>query len=104
MRFGIGKDLGLVLARGVIVSLITVFLLLPSLALLSYKLIDKTTHRSLIPSFKGFSRVVTRIAIPIVILALWLPFLRTSDRDRMTSFMEDVRILRIRVPGTTPLS
>ncbi len=70
MRFGIGKDLGLVLARGVIVSLITVFLLLPSLALLSYKLIDKTTHRSLIPSFKGFSRVVTRIAIPIVILAL----------------------------------
>jgi predicted RND superfamily exporter protein len=72
MRFGIGKDLGLVLARGVVVSLLTVFLLLPSLALLSYKLIDKTTHRSLIPSFKGFSRIVTRLAIPVVILALLL--------------------------------
>lgn len=70
MRFGIGKDLGLVLARGVVVSLITVFLLLPSLALLSYKLIEKTTHRSLLPSFKGFSRVVTRAAVPIVILAI----------------------------------
>jgi predicted RND superfamily exporter protein len=72
MRFSIGKDLGLVLARGVVISLITVFLLLPAFALLSYKLIDKTTHRSLLPSFKGFSRVVTRIAIPVVILALLL--------------------------------
>lgn len=70
MRFGIGKDLGLVLARGVIVSLITVFLLLPALALLSYKLIDKTTHRSFLPSFKGLSKVVMKITVPVVILAL----------------------------------
>ncbi len=70
MRFGIGKDLGLVLARGVIVSLVTVFLLLPALALLTYRLIDKTTHRSFLPSFKGLSRLVVKIAIPVVILAL----------------------------------
>jgi hypothetical protein len=35
-------------------------------------LIDKTTHRSFIPSFKGFSRIVTRLAIPVVILTLLL--------------------------------
>ena len=40
MRFQIGPDLGIVLAKGVFLSLISVFLLLPVLAVYTYKIID----------------------------------------------------------------
>ncbi|NLA72025.1 MAG: MMPL family transporter [Clostridiaceae bacterium] len=68
MRFQIGPDLGIVLAKGVFLSLISVFLLLPVLAVYTYKIIDKTTHKSFLPSFKGLSRLVIRIGIPIIII------------------------------------
>ena len=47
MRFQIGPDLGLALAKGVLISLITVFTFMPVFILYTYKWIDKTTHRSL---------------------------------------------------------
>ena len=69
MRFRLGPDLGIVLAKGVILSLLSVFFLLPVLAVYTYKIIDKTTHRSLLPSFKGLSRWVVRIGVPLMIIA-----------------------------------
>ncbi|HZK28935.1 MAG TPA: MMPL family transporter, partial [Clostridia bacterium] len=33
-----------------------------------YKIIDKTTHKSLLPSFKGLSRLVVRIGIPVMVI------------------------------------
>lgn len=68
MRFKLGPDLGLVLAKGVVFSLITVFVLLPALIMLTYKLIEKTTHRPLLPSFRGLAKVVTKLAIPVLII------------------------------------
>ena len=68
MRFGIGSDLGLALAKGVAISLITVFVFMPSLILRTYKLIDKTQHRSFMPSFKGFGRFVSQVMMPMVIV------------------------------------
>lgn len=69
MRFGIGFDLGIVLAKGVLFSLLSSFLLLPALTTLTYKLIDKTTHRSFIPSFEKPSRWIIKFGIPILIIA-----------------------------------
>lgn len=69
MRFRLGPDLGIVLAKGVILSLLSVFFLLPVLAVYTYKIIDKTTHRPLLPSFKGLSRWVVRIGVPLMIIA-----------------------------------
>ncbi len=66
MEFTLGVDIGLVLTKGIAISLITVFVFTPGLVLMTYKLIDKTTHRSLLPSFKGFGRFVQRITIPAV--------------------------------------
>ena len=68
MQFQIGPDLGLALAKGVALSLITVFTFMPALILRTYKLIDKTQHRSLMPSFKGFGKFVSRVMIPMVIV------------------------------------
>ena len=68
MQFRIGPDLGLALAKGVAISLITVFVFMPALILSTYKLIDKTQHRSFMPSFKGFGKFVSRVMTPFVII------------------------------------
>lgn len=68
MQFRIGPDLGLALAKGVAISLITVFIFMPALILKTYKFIDKTQHRSFMPSFKGFGRFVSHVMIPMVIV------------------------------------
>ena len=66
MQFGIGPDLGLALAKGVAISLITVFVFMPALILSTYKLIDKSQHRSFMPSFRGFGRFVRRVMLPML--------------------------------------
>ncbi len=68
MDFRIGADLGLVLAKGIILSFVSVMVFLPALTLMLYKLIDKTHHRPLMPSFQGVNRVFSKLSIPAVIL------------------------------------
>ncbi|MGN1472493.1 MAG: RND family transporter [Eubacteriales bacterium] len=68
MRFGIGPDLGLALAKGVAISLITVFVFMPALILSVYPLIQKTHHKKLMPEFKRFGRFVSRIMIPMALV------------------------------------
>ncbi len=68
MRFEIGPDLGLALAKGVVISLITVFFFMPGFILMTYKFIDKTQHRPFVPDLKGFGRLVKKIMIPCAIV------------------------------------
>ncbi len=67
MRFRIGPDLGLALAKGVAISLLTVFFFLPSLVLLCAPLVDRTRHRPFVPSFTRFGRLVRRLALPMAL-------------------------------------
>lgn len=66
MQFRLGADLGLALAKGIAISLITVFVFMPALILCTYKWLDKTKHRSFMPSFKKFGKAVHKITIPMV--------------------------------------
>lgn len=66
MQFRIGLDLGLALAKGVVISLISVFIFMPSLILLTYKLLEKTQHRSFVPTFDGFGKIVRKLMIPFM--------------------------------------
>ena len=66
MQFGIGPNLGLALAKGVSISLITVFLFTPALVLTAYPIIVWTHHRSFVPSFRGMGKFVRRVTIPFV--------------------------------------
>lgn len=68
MKFKIGPDLGLALAKGIALSLITVFIFAPGVILYCSKLIDKTEHRSFMPSFNGVGKLVKRFMIPFAIL------------------------------------
>lgn len=65
MQFRIGADLGIALAKGIAISLVTVFAFTPCFILMVYKLLDKTRHKSLMPSFKWFGKAVLKGAIPL---------------------------------------
>ena len=66
MQFRLGPDLGLALAKGVAISLITVFVFMPSFILLTYKWLDKTRHKDLLPKFDLFGKSVQKMTIPMV--------------------------------------
>jgi len=70
MRFKIGADMGIVLAKGILFSFLCVMSLLPVLVISTSKLMDKTYHRPLMPKFGKFGKVITRICIPIAIIII----------------------------------
>ena len=72
MRFRIGPDLGLALAKGVGISLLTVFFFMPGLILASYPLIQKTRHRRFVPSFRKFGELIIKIMVPVSVIFLFL--------------------------------
>ncbi len=72
MQFKIGPDLGLALAKGVAISLLTVFVFMPALILTAHNWLIKTQHRSFLPSFRGFGRLICRVMVPLVCLFLVL--------------------------------
>ncbi len=72
MTFKLGMDLGLVMAKGVIIGVIVCLTVLPALILCFDKVIEKTTHRNLIPNLDGVSKGIVKIwpvaLIPFIIL------------------------------------
>ena len=70
MDFGIGADLGIVLAKGIVLSFVSCVIFLPALTLCSFSIIDKTRHREFLPSFKNISRYLSKIAIPALALII----------------------------------
>ena len=70
MNYGIGKDMGLVLAKGVFLSLITVITLLPILALATEDKLNKYKHKILLPSFNKSAKYMVKIHYVVLALAL----------------------------------
>lgn len=83
MRFKIGPDLGLALAKGVAISLIVVFVFMPAFILSVYKLLDKSKHKQLLPSFRRFGEFVRKISIPMVciFLLIFIPSYLASNAN-----------------------
>ena len=84
MRFKIGPDLGMVLAKGVAISLISVFVFMPNFILLVYKIIDKTRHRPFVPRFERFGKFVSKVMIPFVcvfVVAIVPSYLASNSND-----------------------
>lgn len=72
MRFTIGRDVGFVLTKGIICSLLTVLLLMPTMILKFDEKIVKTAHRPFLPSFDRFAKLMVKIRIPVFIFAALL--------------------------------
>lgn len=70
MQFGIGADLGIVLAKGVLMSLLTVVLLQPCLMLFASKTTAKLEHPVHLPKFKKSAEIAVKGRKPILAIAL----------------------------------
>ena len=75
MSFTMGRDLGIVMAKGVLLGVIGCVTVLPSLILLFDRPLQKTRHKALIRNANGFARKITK-AFPVflaVFVALAIP-------------------------------
>ncbi len=74
MSFTIGRDLGFVLAKGVLLSLICIFTVLPAFILMADRLIEKTEKRSLPVKMDGIGSFCYKIrkVIPFVFALLFI--------------------------------
>lgn len=74
MSFTMGRDLGIVMSKGVILGVIGCVTVLPALILVFDKPLRKTKHRPIIPNMRKFARGVVRVfPVFLVIFALLIP-------------------------------
>ena len=70
MQFRIGYDMGIILAKSIIFSMVAVFFLMPGLLLTFSKAIDNTHHKSFVPKITAVGKfcVATRYIVPPVLI------------------------------------
>lgn len=75
MRLGLGKDIGLVMSKGVLLGLVSTVVVLPPMLLLSEKWVNRFNHRVLLPEFDKTSNFTLkyRKTLFIVFLTLFIP-------------------------------
>lgn len=61
MQLRIGFDMGIVLSKGIVFSMLCVFLLMPGLLILFSGPIDRTRHRNLVPKINFWGKAVVRL-------------------------------------------
>ncbi len=82
MQNGMGRDLGMVLGKGILISLLVNLTLLPSLLLVFHRVSDRYQHRVLLPSFRRLSHHIIkyRWAYFIIFLILLVPSFLAQNR------------------------
>lgn len=78
MSFTIGKDLGIVLAKGVLFSLVSIFFVLPGLILIFDRWIEKTKKKSISPKLDKVAHMSFRcryVALGLFVVAFIVSFL-----------------------------
>lgn len=82
MQYKMGPDLGIVLIKAIVMSLCSVFLLMPGVIMLFAKLMDTTKHKNFVPDipFVGKFAYATRYIIPpVFVLVIIAGFKISSD-------------------------
>ncbi|CUP51489.1 RND family transporter [Clostridium baratii] len=85
MDLTLGTDIGIVMAKGVIIGVITAVTVLPALILTFDKLIHRFKHKTIIPNFNKLSKIVTthyKIIIAIFFILL-IPAIYGSNHTKV---------------------
>ena len=67
MELTLGKDIGIVMAKGVLFGLICVVTILPAMILCFEKLIEKTKHKSILPEFRHLKTFILKFHLLIIV-------------------------------------
>ena len=96
MQFRLGYDMGVVLMKAILLSLCSVFLLMPGLLVTFAKAIDKTHHKSFVPkiSFLGRFAYATRFVVPFLFAAVIVGAYIASNNANYVYDFHSVRSIR----------
>lgn len=108
MQFQLGMDLGRVMSKAILFSLITVFLLLPALIVFSAKAIEKTGHRSFVPNITWWGKIVVKtryIVLPIYLVLVvgsiffsnqchYIYDVNSIEADKMNEFLSSKKKIK----------
>ncbi|MGH4119243.1 efflux RND transporter permease subunit [Clostridium sp.] len=85
MQLALGKDIGIVMAKGVLLGVITTITVLPSLILIFDKPIHRFSHKTILPEFNKLSKLATKHhkAITIVFLLLFIPAIYGNNHTKV---------------------
>ena len=97
MKFGIGKDMAIVLIKSIFMSLLSVFTLMPGLLVLFSPIIDKTRHKKLLPrvNFLGKFAVKVRRLLPPVFIAVLVGAFILSNNCPFAYSYNDMRTTKM---------
>lgn len=75
MRLGLGRDIGFVMAKGIVLSMISTFTILPALLLTFSNAIEKYRHPTILPSFKKLAKFIVdkRVVIIVIAVIIFIP-------------------------------
>lgn len=92
MQLKLGQDLGLVLVKSIVFSILTVIFLMPTLLLWVSKLMDKTKHKNFVPkiNFLGKGIIKARKVLPAIFLVVVVVFGGLSSNINYCYFMNDI--------------
>ena len=97
MQLRIGMDMGLVLCKGIICSLLTVFLIMPGLLLAFSDKIDKTTHKSFVPSIQKWCDLMIKLrhVVPYIFIVV---IVVSAVLSSMSDYAFDVSSQQMEMP------
>ena len=84
MSFTLGKDLGIVMAKGVLLGVLGSVTVLPGMILVLDRPLQKTRHKSLIPDMQGFARKMTKY-YPVFLVLFAVSLIPAIYGYRMTN-------------------
>lgn len=96
MEFKLGYDMGSVLIKAILLSMLSVFLLMPGLLVLFSKLIDRTHHKNFVPKidFLGKAVYATRFVMPVIFVAVIIIAFSLSHKANYVYSVDSVSSIR----------
>ena len=96
MQLRLGFDMGMVLIKAILMSLCSVFLLMPGLLVTFSRAIDRTHHRNFVPKipFLGRFAFATRFLVPILFAAVLAGAFYCSQRANYVYDLKSVKSIR----------
>ncbi len=97
MKFGVGKDLSMVLIKAILMSLVSVFTLMPGLLVTFSFAIDRTMHKKLLPDIRwlGEFAVKSRRVVPPLFILLVIAAFFVSGNCPYTFSINDLKTAKM---------
>ena len=101
MDLALGTDIGIVMAKGVLIGVICVVTILPAVLLAFEKLIEKTKHKEILPNFTSIKNVVIKHKKAIIITFLVLLIPAIYGNSHVNVYYNIANALSEELPGVT---